>query len=431
MAIARTVTKLPLSEWARMLGLHPLHFEQVRLPTTNNFGCSDIYFQNGYQTADHVSREDIAIAIAEAESKIEGALGYRLCPTWEVDEWHMTTRPHQSDLFNINSADIRGLKSTVQADWGWMISGGIKSTELIEAAAGITYSDPKSTGYDELATVVVATTVVDKNEIHVYYPGHAGDEAWEIRPIEVVIAAGNATITFKRELAVIEEKIETFETEDKEAIYDEDTDFLDEVDVYRVYNDPQTQVSFLWEPFANVCGVCGGSGCSTCAYTTQGGCLILRSNPRQSIVGFSPGTWDNDNDVFVSGTWSIGRMPEITRLYYYSGWRDKSAKYVSRMPERWGRAVAYYAASLLDRPPCECSANVWGKWRQDLTLISGDEDGRPYFREPGGERTSRGSGTGKTENPFGTTRGALNAWRMVSQNQIGPGQPLARAVSFA
>lgn len=421
MSRADTLTKLPLADWARYFGMHPLHFEQVRLPNTQNSLCNDIYFQHAWQTSDHVSREDIALAISEAEQKIEAALGYHICPTWEVDEWHLTGRTYRKDLFNLNGADIRGLKSAIQADWGWFISGGIRASSLIEADKTIVWSDEDGDGYTETGTVAIATSVTDVNEIHIYYPGHSGDQAWEIRPTQVSISGGTATITFRRELVVVESKLEPFDIEGAEALYDEDSHFLSEVDVYRVYNDPQTQATLHWEPFANICG-CSGAGCVTCSYSSQTGCLILRSNPRLGIVGYSPATWDSDNSEFDSASWAVSRNPEVIRLWYYSGWRDKNATYTNRLDERWGRAVAFYAASLLDRPPCECSANNWGRWRQDLTLIDGDEDGKPTYRNP----------DGILDNPLGSTRGAVYAWRMITQFQNVPGgAAIGRAVSFA
>lgn len=403
MSRASTVTKLPLATWFQYMGIHPLHAMQVRLADVD-VHCNDVYFQHEWQTADHVSREEIARAIAEAESKLEDALGYRLAPTWEVDEWHLTQRPFKPEMFNRNGADIRGLKQIVQSDWGWLISGGIEAKELLGASVAIAYTDNDGDGYNETATVVVATTAVDKNEINIYYPGKSGDDSWEIRPTEVAIAAGNATITFRRELVVVEEKLETFDIEGQEAIGTVDADFLSTVDVYRRYNDPQTQASFLWEPLAIGCSACNGDGCSTCAYQTQAGCLILRSDQRNSVVGYSPGHWDNDLDIFVSDPWAVARLPEIIRLYYYSGYRNKRAKYVNRLDEGWARVITYMSAALLDRPPCDCGADVWRRYRQDLSMDSGDEDGIPIFRTP----------SGILDNPFGTRRGEVDAWRRIS-----------------
>lgn len=408
MARAETVTKLPLATWAKIMGIHPLHFESVSLEDYPH--CSQMIMQHEWQNNDHVSREEIARAIAEAETKIETYLGYRLAPTWEVDEWRGTTRPYRREFVKYNSADIRGYKDTVNADWGYFISGGIRSKELIEADSAITYEDLDSDGYFEKATVSVATSVVDINEIAIFYPGHDGDDEWQIRPIEVRISSGIATITFRRELAVKSDLLESFNAHEESIEGTLDDNFLSEVDVYRIYNDPITQASFLWEPLNVGCYQCDGEGCSSCAYSTQTGCLIVRGDPRQSIVGYSPGSWNSDTDLFDSEVWSLDRSPDIVRLYYYAGWRNKSQRYLSRMDPQWERVVAYMATAMLDRTPCECMSDNWNKWREDFLLRSGDGDGLPTLREPG---SGINLGAGITDNPFGSRRGELYAWYRV------------------
>lgn len=411
MARASIPTQLSLDRWFQLMGISPLHANQVRFDEADNSICSDIYFTYNWQTADHISREQLAQNIAQAETDIEQWLGYHLSPQWEVDEWRPSFRPNSPEFVNRNGHDVRGFRETVHADWGYFISGGIKALTLIERSVAITYTDEDSDGYDETATVQVATVAQDINEIAVFYPGMNGDEAWEIQIPEVSIAAGVATIVFRREQAVIPDKLLAMNIQGAEAIGDVDADFLTEVDVYRRYNDPQAQASFLWEPLATgLCGSCGGSGCTVCAYSTQTGCLILRGEPRQSIVGYWPATWDEDALDFTRETWAVHRNPDIVRLYYYSGWRDKNAKYVSRLAAEWERTVAYMAAARLPRPPCDCSADTWRYWREDFNLASGDENGLAFYQP----LTSRGKFPNPLDNPFGQRRGELAAWNKVT-----------------
>lgn len=407
-------TKLSLPRFAELLGISPIHFGQVYLENLD-VHCQDIWTQKSWQNADHVSREELAEAILEAETNLESQLGYRLAPTWEVDEWQETIRPFRNEFANLSVTDIRGLRQTIKANWGYFISGGIQSKALLEADSAITYSDVNNDGYFETATVTLATTVQDKNEICLFYPGKDGEDPWEIRPINVVISSGVATITFRRELVVIEDKLETMDREDLPVLGTDDALFLDEVDVYRRYNDPQVQASFLWEPFSSSCG-CGSSGCATCAYSVQAGCLIVRGDPRQSIVGYWPANWNSDTLDFDRAWWSLNRQPDIIRLYYYSGWRDKTQKYVNRLDPKWERTVAFYAASMLDRSPCTCCNEVWRHWREDLAISSGDEDGLATFSDI------------QLESPLGTRRGAVNAWRRLHVNDTT--EPIARAVHF-
>lgn len=411
-----TRTKLTLARFAQICGMHPLHFWQVRIDT-DPF-CDQIMFQHEWQNVDHVSREEIARAISEVENKIEDYLGYRLAPSWEIDEWRETTRPFNPELINLSISDVRGYRQTVKANWGYVISGGIEAKTLIDDAVAIAYSDVDSDGYFETATVTVPTTVLDKNEIAIFYPGENGDDEWEIRPTEVSIAGGVATIIFRREFVVIPEKLELFDIQGAEAIGTDNADFLTTVDVYRRYNDPQTQANFLWEPLAtgNWCSTCGGTGCTVCAYATQNGCLILRGEPRNSQLGYWPGSWDSVNDVFQSEPWAVGRQPDIVRLYYYSGWRNKSNKYISRLDKDWEFTIAVMAMALLDRPPCDCAKGNWSMWRQDMTIWSGDEDGKPYFNTRYSDPIF--------DNPFGNRRGEIYAWRRVRDKKIAVGVPV-------
>src|ERR1044072_5029545 len=149
MAVASIPTKLPLTTWAKLMGVHPLHFEQVSIPSIEQVHCDQIIFQHSWQTAQHVSREEIARAIAEAETQIENYLQFRLMPTWEYDEWHRTLRPNDHEAFNLNSRDVRGFQQTVNADWGYFISGGIEQKDVIEAGASIVFTDEDGDGYAE------------------------------------------------------------------------------------------------------------------------------------------------------------------------------------------------------------------------------------------------------------------------------------------
>lgn len=408
MAVASTPTKLPLATFARILGMDPLHFEQVHLTTDPH--CSNIMVQWSWQASDAVSREEVATIIADAESKVENALGYRLAPSWEVDEWRPIPQPAQPEYVRLRPALAQGRGVTIKGDWGYFIGGGIEAKALIEAAAAIVWTDEDNDGYFETGTVIVTTTVSDINEIGTYYPGRDAEDTWEIRPTNVTINLGTATIKFRRELAVKSDIFESVEVISVSGL--DDTQFLDTVDIYRHYTDPSQQVTLLWEPFAfGGCG-CQGGGCPRCAFSAGTGCLISHGDPRLSQILFTPANWNVDTLVFDATDWGLNRGPDMARLYYKSGWRDKRARYGnSRMAPEWERTITYMAAAMLDRPICDCMADQWNRWRQDLTIVDGstDNNANPIFRQP----------TGALDNPFGTTRGEVNAWRQVRNKIIG------------
>jgi len=395
------LTHLSVYEWARIMGVLPLHVMGVQIPEVDQ-RCSSGWFRWQWQDAGRISREDVYTAIARAEADIEHALGYRLLPTWEVDEWHPMPRPANRTLYSLNSRDVRGMHIGTEARWGHFVSGGIRSKELVAEDAAIVYANTRPpTNYLNEATVTVPTVALDPGEITVYYPDKAGDEHWQIRPIDVTIAAGMATIKFQREQAVIEDRedVMLMGAELRPSDGMNDAHFLAAVDVYRIYNDPQVQVSMLWEPWGSGCG-CGGEGCGDCAYGVQAGCITLTGDPRLSMLRFSPATWNATTQVFDGAPLLNGRAPDLARLYYYAGLRDRTLRTpnVTLAPD-WARIIAIYATSLLERDPCACFKGSWDQWRLDLA----DPD------------LARRLTDFDMASPFGLRRGALNAWRAVAR----------------
>lgn len=410
----QTITKLPIDEFARIFGINPLHFWQVQISEVQNNVPDTAWFQYGWQDSRRPAREAVAEAIAEAEADIERVLGYRLLPSWESEEWREAVRPSRPEFSNLNGSDVRGRRATVRASWGYFITGGIRGSTELEAGAAITWSDsgrlPAS--YEDTGTVTVLNVpaAVEAEEIALYYPGHGGDEEWRIRPIRVSLSGTTATITFRRELAVKETIIETLDVASvkaHETVADgtDDADFLDEVDVYRVYNDPQTQATLLWEPG----GFCPCSAGCACAYQAQTACLLVRGDPRQSLVGYVAADWDADAAEFTHAGVCAQHAPDSMRLFYRAGWRDQRRELPTlQMDPAWARAVAYFAASKLDKAPDRADVAALGEWSVDLAFETGAEQFNRY-------RMSRGD----LDNPFGTRRGAVYAWNRV-RGQLGP-----------
>src|SRR3990167_782092 len=364
MARAETPTKLPLDRWAYLMGIDSRHFNGVYSIVHPPRVCEQPWFHYSWQSADRIGREELAQAISQAESDIEQELGYRLLPSWETDEWHSAEKPWRPDLLSLNGLDARGFSQVVKTDWGHFISGGIRLQTLLEADSAIVYTDEDSDDYDEIATVTTAVaTGTSPCDIKVYFPlsnimiQTGGEDQWEIRPVQISVVGAVATIRFRREQAVLPQ----LQLDLLPAAGDDhfrgvdgsvDSNFLEEVDVYQISNDPQTQISFLWEPFGQGCGCLSGT-CELCAYAAQTGCLMVRGDPRLGLVSYRPGSWDAANSEFTSEDWAELRAPDIVRLYYRAGFRDKSLSCSSvTMSRDWERIVAYYSSALLDRPVC-------------------------------------------------------------------------------
>lgn len=406
MGIASTPTKLPLATFAKIAGFHPLHFEQIEFtpegesPST----CGAGMLQYDWQAHDRVSRESIATQIAEAEAMMEQTLKWHLIPSWDADEWKQTQRPNLPELWHASIRDVRGLNASVPATWSKIISGGIEAKTLIEAASQIVWTVNGNTGRRTGSTTSPVAAGVQACEVEVYYPGHGGAAGYQIRPATVDIVAGIATITFARELCVSEDMLEAMSPQP--ADYADDANFLVTVDVYRHYNDPSTQAVAMWQPGG--CGNCEGNGCVQCSYSVQNGCLTLRSTPDLGVLSWTPGNWNAATAAYDLQALSANGQPDLLRLYYYSGNRA-STGCPRVMDSQWANAVTYLALSGLERPICDCSADVWEYWREDLALTSGGEQFKTYAAFRGDD--SRNS-------PFGTRRGALYSWRRVTERNV-------------
>lgn len=410
MAIStETKTLLSLDRFAAVAGIHPLHFNQVFVPDIAPGSTCDVpIMQFAYQVAGRTGREDIARAIATAENMIATQLGCLPAVDWTVEEPHTAARPFNPVLYS-GGLDIRGQFNTIRTNRGYVWTGGQKGKTLVAASQAVVYTDTDGDGYFETATITVATTVTDVQELALYYPGKSGQDNWEIRPLQsVAIAAGVATIVCRREQLVQSALLFTYNPQGVDGLVD--ANFLDEVDVYRLYNDPSQQVQLIWDAVGGLCE-CAGEGCATCGYGVENGCLVVRDN-RVGMVAAQPGTWNAVSGGYDSALWAECRAPDRLRLWYRSGWKNSELLWPYRqMDPMWERAIVNMTMGLLQRQICSCEPleNAFMYWREDLS----------HSEASGGKSSSWQLSRGLLNNPFGMWRGAISAWELVANNKIG------------
>lgn len=409
MARAKTKTWLPLDRWAQIIGLDLLHFNQLHSEDlAQRLTCGSVWFQYAYQDAHRVGREDVARAISLAEVRISNVVGYDLLPTWHADEQVRTNRPARPDVFS-TGYNVRGAAKSIRVSHGHVISAGERVKALIEAGVAIVRSDDDGDGYEETATITVAAPD-NPCELHVYFPGVDGADIWEIKPIKISASGGVATVEFNSWQIVEPAAQEVYNPAPIDA--DDAGSYITTVDVYRVYSDPSEATLFLWENLPNECN-CGSTDCEVCSLGSQYGCLHVR-DPRLGIMAYRPGTWNESTETFDPAVFSVSRDPDRMIVSYISGWQAEgvSCPY-SEMDPFWEYAVAYYAASLLDRNVCECEnvQNFVASWKEDLLRAGADVTWQitPEM----------------ANNPLGTTRGALFAWKCCTD----PGRRLITAAS--
>lgn len=399
MGRASTPTLLPLDSYARIMGIDPRHFNGV--VTTlwpASASCAAIWYQYAWQNADAVSREDLAEAIHQAEHDMAKELGFFLAPSWIEEERKRWTfsEPRDHRFAGFIGFNPRMLRKSVRAEWGKIVSGGVRATADIHVPTALpvtwTWSDEDGDGENDTLTIgnITFGTVTDPAEVAVYFAGRNADEAYRIRPIEVDISAG--TIVISRWL-LVDPQLWEGQQQGIDGLVD--GNFVSSVDIYRLYNDPSEQAQFEWEPLPD-------EECDyACGYWYQSACLGLRDRRRGLVVPY-PGTWDATEEEYSVDIFALDREPDRVRLWYLSG-EQLDGNY--EMKRDWQRAIAYYATALLRGKICGCEKleRFAARWGEPPSL----ED------EIWPDRT--------TSNPFGPQRGAVFAWDKVQQNLIGRG----------
>lgn len=394
-------TWLSLGRWAEIMGINPFNFNQLDASSFfPSIQCGEIFFEFSWQHADRVGRQDICDAIQQAESEMVAEAGFNFMPDWTAEERLEYPHPGMPGVYGVGGTNPRGMLKSVEAKRGYIISGGIRTKTLLQAAVPIVRSDVDGDSYNETCTVVTPVTFTDTNEVHIYYPSQDGDDSWEIRPIKVAISGGNATITFKVWLVPLATKL--FEANAQPLDANNIANFETTVDVYRVYNDPSTQLQFMWEPDEMDCT----TGTSS-QFSTQAGSFHLRDD-RLGILVPAPGAWDAATSSFLTADWAVSRDPDQVRLWYYSGYIDRNLpRPYAELSPYWEYAIAYFAASKLDRPVCGCSNinEFVNKWRRDAAFSSMEEGGFKITAE-------------EAANKLGTSAGALYAYKQIHRNGV-------------
>lgn len=408
---AEPVTLLPIFDYAKILGLDPLHFAGGYSDLRPAPSCRDIWFQYDWQNQDLVSRHQIASLIAEAERDIADALGYWPAPVWIEDEQQNYPRLYRRDLTGYGQ-DVRFRYRGMRTKWGYVIEGGQRATALVSDDVVWVGSDPDGDGFPEIATFTIngVDADLDPCEVHMYYkvydvadedntrtdPSSAGaDPAWEIKPIHVSLSGTTLTVRCNKWQLF---RPQLFEELAPEAIDADDiANYVDATIFYRVYNDPSQQVTFGWA---------ADMSCATtapCAYSTQSGCLRVNDN-RNGLVVPTPATYNDTDGTYTAAYWVNGYEPDTVRLWYHAGYYDPATS-CPTLTSYWARTIAMLATARSDWPICTCNntnnALLSPEWREDMRKMTSD---RSFLASA---RT--------LDNPFGSRVGEVEAWIRVSK----------------
>src|SRR3990167_8894609 len=134
MARSNVKTWLSLDRWFDIMGIHPLHANQlVHAALMNNNVCGEVFFQREWQHSDRVGRESIAQAIQEAEQDISMQVGYNLMPDWTVEERLAYPQPDMPGVYGLSGMNPRGQYKSVELKRGHIVSGGMRTKAVIQA----------------------------------------------------------------------------------------------------------------------------------------------------------------------------------------------------------------------------------------------------------------------------------------------------------
>lgn len=294
-----------------------------------------IYFDGQMSLACHTfwsesERRAIARALAQAQQMLEDFIRYPLCPTW-------ITGQLTDDVDGRLVDEQPFCRNPIVTRWAYVIQPGVKATTVLAAGQGVSYAD------DDIAVIgPFAATISSTNEVHVYYP----DSEREITPSKTTYSGGNLTIEIPRCRLL---KPELFGQTGGDTGPDkaDTTNFIAEVDVKRIYNDPSTNAELV------SAHRCGASCLNGCTIDTDDACMTVRDGVT-GIVQVQRAT-------FAESAWTLtsrhcGSCYDGVRLNYQAGKRT--------LTPNTEDVIVRLAHSLMPTEPCGCPVTKM-LWERD------------------------------------------------------------------
>lgn len=422
------MTLLPLDTFRAKLGLHPWHFWGVAgervLPI--NAKCSGLTLEYSWQGTDAAGRDDVRQAIARAEQRLADYVGYAPAPRYVETAPIAWPRYFQTPLVRGRDRGGDGLRVAVQAPEGEVQAVGVEARTLVaQATVGggtLVYHDAFGTGCADTFTITLPYTgSATPADIAVYVTaadrldGAAVSERWRISPVSVAIGGGGTiTIVGRRWLCVRPVRYEAptgapIDPTDASA-------FVTALDVMTRTTDASgATLATCPAVLIYETSDCGGWGRNYCACaptpTTDPGTVgqviaraVVRDRglglvvPAAAVYNAATGTWADAS----CGT--CYAEPDRVVLRYCAG---AAAGADGQMADAWAEIVTMLAAAELKTRIAACretNARLFAL-QQDMALESTETE--RYAVAPG-----------DLDNPFGTRRGQILAWRAARQRVL-------------
>lgn len=416
----RTPTLLPLETFREIaFDINPWHFwgfANSTVPVSS--ACNSVMKEYTWQNTDAAGRESLRKAIASAEERVVDVLNF-----WPAPHYHtqMVSWPRYADpsVSLIGYIDGSGRWQSVDLNERHVLAAGVEARTEIGLAQAVVYSDEDGDTLEDTFTVTVATSLTDPSEIAIYFAeadrfdGSAVSESWRISPVRVTISGGNATITGKKWLMGKPVNYEGFNKENLDPA--EPDNFITTVDVYRYFTDPtgttlETAQAYLeWEtnPMPGWGGFCGGDPTNPSGDPAALAQVIGRVGLRDGRLGqvsVGEAVYNVDSGVWSSPGFLRYRPPDRAFIRYLAGFPLGPD---NRMDSRMAKIVARLAAGELTERICACkeAARSLERWQRNLARTVGPDQFGAVTSE-------------ELQNPFGTTEGAVDAWRQTKSLRV-------------
>lgn len=325
-----------LDRYQELMRLPVAAFNGLNKPDeTPVYECSKIWKQS--------ERDALALALSQAEEMREQELAYHISPKYDV-----------IDNMEIANPALLPKKHLIKL--------GLQVVEDISLDVTIDYGT-----LSDLVTVVLpAGGGVAKDEVKVY----VADTDFQITPSSVYVSGGNIIIKILRSRLV---KPELLDDRDDHMYYNDNNNFIEKIDVRRVYYDATNPGQYVWT-----------ETCSSVVNEAYQSMYAHVFDHRVALVRHYPA--DYKPDFWVKQCWKEGRPPDYMRFYALSGRR--SSVYTEMQTIR-------LAHTLMPNAPCSCPTvhQYWERDMADANIIT----------------------------PYGRTQGAVDAWAADSRAKVGQG----------
>ena len=346
-----------------------------------NETCTKPWPKYSWQYDGNASHEDLKGTLLNAERTVAKWLGYNCMPRWEEIE---LIQPRYLGFFATNGRDVSGRLAGLDAGRGHVIAGGVRGVTEIELEAPLAYTHKRTVAGGanppptDWATVTITkpTPAPNSQEVRIFYPGMGGDPRWEIPAALVSETDTEWIFGMDRWVLVSDDEREKFPGRSgySPINFDADSNFIEEVDVYHVYNDSTLPTATLiWEGD----GPCNDAG--VCEDLEQPACIQIRDH-KTGIVLLEPVRFipaeepvDENDGEWVRAEYSQRRAPDRVVLNLYSG--KVSNEYIAGyerdpLDSTLSRAICDLTVARMDREICECGNKRVIELREDMAFSS-------------------------------------------------------------